>query len=134
MSEYLGDEFNSPTGEFDKYFVIGPDDIANGAYDPDPVPSAQAQQLAKQKHTNIRSIDPKSPSVLATMLHMTALFDMQTMQDMMMDELLGLFLVSLGESWSKGSISKDPTRNNWTVLSMDCPAGEETVSRSTLRR
>lgn len=134
MSEYLGDEFDSPTGDFSKYFVIGPDDIENGAYDPAPMPSEQAEQLAKQKHTDIRSIQPKSPSVLATMLHMTGLFDMQTMQDMMMSELLSLYLVSVGESWSKGSIRKDPARNNWTVLSLDCLAGEETVTRSTLRR
>lgn len=134
MSEYLGDEFDSPTGQFDKYFVIGANNVENGEYDPDAGNSAQAEQLAKQKHTDIRAIQPKTNSVLATMLHMTGLFDMQTMQDMMMSELLSLYLVSVGESWTKGSIRKDPDRNNWTVLSMDCPANQETVSRSTLRR
>lgn len=140
MSEYLGDEFNSNTGQFDKYFVIGPNDIENGAYEPqvdgegNPLLSDQAEQLKLQKHTDIRSIEPKTPSVLATMLHMTALFDMQTMQDMMMDELLSLYLVSVGETWSKGSISKDPARNNWPVLTLTCPAGEETTLQSFLRR
>lgn len=134
MSEYLGDEFDSPTGQFDKYFVIGPDDVSDGEYVPAPTPSSQAEQLAKQKHTDIRSIEPKTPKVLATMLHMTALFDMFSMQDKMMDQLGSTYLVFVGESWSRGSIDRDPARNNWAVLSLDCTAGQETIFRSVLRR
>jgi hypothetical protein len=135
MSEYLGDEFNSKTGDFSKYLVIGPEDIENGAYVPPETPtSVQAIQLEKQKHTDLRAIEPKSSYVLATMLHLTALFDMQTMQDTMMDELAEIFLVSVGETWTKGSISKDPARNNWSVLALDCEEGQETVFESFLRR
>jgi len=132
---YLGDEFDNPTGEFKDYFVIGDEDLVDDVYTPvEPSPGSQGDQLAKQKHTDIRAIEPKSPRVLATMLHMTALFDMQSMNSKMMDQLGSIFLSSVGESWTRGTITKDPARNNWPVLSIDCAANEESSSRSVLRR
>lgn len=133
--EYLGDEFDNPTGQFPNYFVISAEDLVDGPYIPvTPTTGSPADKLAKQKHTDIRSIEPKTPKVLATMLHLTALFDMQSMNSKMMDQLGSIFLSSIGESWTRGTITRDPTRNNWPVLSIDCAADQESLSRSVLRR
>ena len=133
--EYLGDEFTNSTGEFLDYFVISEADLIDGIYNPvEPVSGSQGEQLSKQKHTDIRAIEPKTPKILATMLHMTALFDMQSMNSKMMDQLGSIFLASVGEIWTKGTIERDPSRNNWPVLTFDCAANQEASTRSVLRR
>lgn len=132
--KYLGDEFDSPTGRFDKYFAVD-ENIVDGIYQPGPVAEGTVNDfLQKQKHTDIRSIQPRSSKVLATMLHFTALFDMQSINKRPMDQLGSIYLSSIGEVWNRGAIGVDPARNSWRVLSLDCAANEETILRSVLRR
>jgi hypothetical protein len=114
----LGDEFDNNTGEFEGYDADTPDE----------------QEVATQKHVDMRSIIAESGAVYISMLHLTAMFDMATLNDRTMQQLRGTLDITTGERWSKGSISKDPSRNNWSVLTVQCNEDEETIFHSILRR
>jgi hypothetical protein len=117
---HLGDEFNDKLGEFTEYEVIGDEE--------------QALQVAKQKHTDIRHISRKQDEIYITMLHLTAMFDMATLNNRRMAQVQGRLPVYSGETWSTGIIAKDPTRNNWPVLTSLCKSeGQETQIESKLR-
>lgn len=110
----LGDEFDNDLGQFADYEEDNP--------------------LKDQKHVDIRSIANQSKGVYISMLHLTAMFDMATLNERTMSHLRGTLDTTTGERWSKGSISNDPSRNNWTVLTVQLNEDEETIFYSTLRR
>lgn len=119
MSSHIGDEFQNQLGEWDGYFAL---------------PSDHDNQIEAQKHTDLRAIEPKSTVIEIKMVHLTALFDMQTLQERTMQSLSGTMRSNTGEEWSKGYIAKDPARNNWSVLTIACKSSGTTISQSILRR
>ena len=119
MNSHIGDEFQNGLGEWEGYFAL---------------PATHDAQIAAQKHTDLRAVEPKSLVTEIQMIHLTALFDMATMQERTMQQLDGTIRSSTGEEWSKGYIAKDPARNNWSVLTIACKTSGTTISQSILRR
>jgi hypothetical protein len=119
MRKKIGDEFDSSTGEFVDY-----DTTRN--------PTVHANQIADQKHTDIRVMAPRTALSQITMADLTAIFDMEIMTERTMSSLGGTIPANVGEEWTKGVIAEDPARNNWQVLTVPCDAGS-TVFQSVLR-
>jgi hypothetical protein len=119
MGSHIGDEFQNQLGKWEGYFAL---------------PADHNDQIEDQKHTDLRAIGPKSTVTEIKMIHLTALFDMQTLQERTMQQLDGTIRSHTGEGWSKGYITKDPARNNWSVLTIACKSSGTTISQSILRR
>jgi hypothetical protein len=117
----ITDEFTDNNGQFGNY---------------DAIPLNQRTQLRKQKHTDIRLFHPETVSVTPRMLHLDQLA-MNTLDGMSMGQLSvdgdAVFILDQGESWTAGTVDRDPTKNNWGTIELTCPNGATTITQSVMR-
>ena len=108
MSELtnISDEFTEPTGMFTEYA---------------PVASSQEEQLRKQKHVNIRSFVPDTPSGTVRMLQMDRL-NMFYLDGKQISTFSGAKIVVINnEGWTLGSVTQQTDRNMWTGIKLNVP-------------
>lgn len=98
------------------------------------VPAAQAIQLRKQNHVNIRSFfgDLLTTNLLGRPVYMLFLdsLTMDDLADIKMTALDAQVTVREGEQWSVGTWARDASRKNWNVLSITCTANVPSISYS----
>lgn len=121
----LTDEFENNDGEWEDY---------------DTGPLDHRAQLQQQKHINLRSMigDATTFYDIGREINMLILTRL-SMQELSVRTLGALStdndahaVVRQGERWSSGTTAKDPTRNNWYILSLDCEAAAEMNSTGSL--
>lgn len=103
----LGEDFDRPIGEYSNFGAI---------------PVAQEDQLALQKHTDIRCMNQADTQTQINMLYLDLLV-MQDLDSMTMNQLNGDVTIKRGEQWSDGSFGAQADRNNWPGMSLSCLVG-----------
>lgn len=101
-------EETDPQGQFGNY----------DCYD-----AAQLDQLHKQQHIDLRSMVGNDIVTTIPMLYLD-LLTMDTLASIDMDALEQTTLVRAGERWTNGTCATDPTRKNWSILSVSCTTGD----------
>jgi hypothetical protein len=93
----------------------------------------QREQLAKQKHVDIRSFvgDDLQTQTRLTMLYLD-LNQMDEMELLDMEALEGLVVARRGEAWTVGTVERQADRNNWRGITLSCIVGVNTTE-SVLR-
>lgn len=111
----LSEEFDEQDGRFENY----------DSYD-----SAQALQLRKQAHVDIRSFVPPVPTVL-TMFEIDQI-TIGNLDAMTMTDIEGSVTTNhLDEAWTSGVVAAQADRNHWYGLTLNCVAGAN-VTKSVM--
>lgn len=116
MSVTLAEQFDNATGQWKGYDVYE---------------AADRLRILRQRHVDIRNF------VSQGALTEYRMFDLDqraasSLNTLTMSALAGTRIHYPGESWSLGTVGKQPDRKNWNGISFSAPLGVETISTGTI--